>query len=409
MIISGGATYSNTVRVSELFQFGFTGPRGPTPNDVLRARVDYLFSPDNIAPTRFVLNEFTGRDDSYKGRLSNTAFYVAAEVELIPLVRTSLGVRYEDATQTVRTFNRFGEQSTAPVNLENQYWLPAATLTWNFAEDLQLRVGYSQTIARPQFRELAFTPYIDPDTDRVYRGNPFLTDSEFKNYDARVEYYFGRDQFVTGGLFYKQIDKPIEEVVIPGEGRVQTNFINAPEATLYGAELEFRTKFDMPFDVPFLDGEQWLFSTNYTYTKSEVEAPAGTTVISPTDFTRRSATEFGLDGSPLQGTPEHIFNLQFGVETDTQQLTLLVGWVDERILRRGIGALQPVYETPGTNVDLVYRQDFTIGEQDFTFGVSGRNLLGEDAEQFQTYARGRNEVNSYERGQSFSVSLTAKY
>jgi outer membrane receptor protein involved in Fe transport len=197
--------------------------------------------------------------------------------------------------------------------------------------------------------------------------------------------------------------------VIPGEGRVQTNFINAPEATLYGVELEFRTRFDMPFDIGFLDGEQWLFATNYTYTKSEVEAPAGTTVVSPTDFTRRSAAEFGLDGSALQGTPEHIFNLQFGLETDTQQLTLLVGWVDERILRRGIGALRPVLEKPGTNVDLVYRQDFKIGEQDFTFGLSGRNLLGEDAEQFQLYERGRNEVNSYDRGQSISFSLTAKY
>ena len=118
------------------------------------------------------------------------------------------------AAEAVRTYNRFGIPSSAPVSIDNNYLLPAGTLTWNFADDLQLRVGYSQTIARPQFRELARTPFIDPDTDRVFEGNPFLTDTEFTNYDARVEYYFGRSQFVTAGAFYKEITNPVDEVVI---------------------------------------------------------------------------------------------------------------------------------------------------------------------------------------------------
>lgn len=407
-VFSGGFAHSNTVRTSELIQFSFTGPRGPTPQDVFAARADFLFSPDNIDPTRFVLNEFTGRDDAYKGRLTNIAAYLAADVEVMPLLRAALGFRYEDATQLVRTFNRFGETSTAPVQIANEYYLPAGTLTWNFAEDLQLRLGYSQTIARPQFRELAFTPFLDPDTDRIYVGNPFLKDSEFENYDARMEYYFGRDRFVTGGLFYKKIQNPIEEVVFRLD-RFQTRFINAPEATLFGVELEYRTKFDMPFEVPLLKDAKWLFATNYTYTKSEVNAGAGTTIVSPIDFQSRPSSEFGLDGSQLQGTPENIFNLQFGFETDVDQMTLLVGWVDERILRRGLGSTLPVFEKPGVNVDLVYKRDFTVGGTDFTMGLSGRNLAGADHEEFQNYARGRNEVNSYDRGRNLSISLTAKY
>jgi outer membrane receptor protein involved in Fe transport len=407
--LSGGFAYSNTVRNFELFAFSFL-PRGPLPADVTRARVDFLFGPDNIDPRRFVLTEQTGPDDSYKGRLTNVAYYLAADADILPLVRASIGVRYEDATQNVRTLNRFGATPFAPVvNLSNTYWLPAATLTWNFAEDLQLRLGYSQTIARPQFRELAFSQYIDPDTDRIYGGNPFLVDSKFENYDARVEYYFGRDRFVTFGGFYKTIENPIEEVITP-RARLLTNFINAPEATLYGGEAEFRTKFGAPVEIPFFKDADWIFATNYTYTKSEVNAPAGSTVFNPGDnFRRAPASQFGLDGTPLQGTPEHIFNLQFGFESDISQLTLLVGWVDERVLRRGLGAVQPVIEKPGVNVDLVFRRDFTVGQQDFTLGVSGRNLLGEDNEEFQIFPRGRNEVNTYDRGQSFSVSLTAKY
>ena len=95
------------------------------------------------------------------------------EAELIPLVSASVGVRYEEAEQMVVARDLFG--GTTPFNptqLDNEYWLPAATLTWNFAEDMQLRFGASQTIGRPQFRELAPQQYLDPDSDRLFIGNP---------------------------------------------------------------------------------------------------------------------------------------------------------------------------------------------------------------------------------------------
>jgi TonB-dependent receptor len=350
----------------------------------------------------------TGRDDAYKGRITNSAYYLGLDVDPLPLLRASVGVRYEEATQIVRTGNRFGEASTAPVNLQNDYLLPAATLTWNFAEDLQARFGYSQTIARPQFRELAFTPYIDPDTDRIYQGNPFLTDSEFKNYDARLEWYFARNQFVTLGAFYKEVTDPIEEVIVRLE-RTFTRFLNAPQATLYGGEVEFRTYFGTPAFVGVLQDATWILSANYTYTKSEVQAGPGVTVVSPIDFRRVAASQFGLDGSPLQGTPENIANLQFGFETDSDQLTLLVGWVDERIARRGLGALPSVIDRPGTNMDLVYRHNFEVAGREFTLGLSGRNLLETKNEEFQNSALGRTEVNTYPRGRTFSLSVSASY
>jgi len=405
--LSGGAVTSSTDRNYELISFAFTGPRGPTSNNVLRSRVDYLFSPDNIDPARFVISEQTGKDDAYIGSLENLAAYLASEFEVTSFIRASVGVRYEDATQKVRTTNRFGDTPTAPVELANDYLLPAATITWNFADELQMRLGYSKTIARPQFRELAFTPYIDPESNRIYQGNPFLKDSEFENYDARLEYYFGRGQFVTAGAFYKKIDNPIEEVIVRLE-RSFTRFINAPEATLYGLELEYRANFELPFKLPVLQDAKWNFAANYTYTHSEVSASAGTNVISPIDFRSISATQFGLDGSELQGTPKNIANLQLGYETDNQQLTLLVGWVDERIARRGLGSVPSVIENPGTNVDLVYKRDFTVANVDYTFGISGRNLLAEDNQEFQISKLGRTEANTYKRGRSISLSLTVR-
>ena len=132
-------------------------------------------------------------------------------------------------------------------------------------------------------------------------------------------------------------------------------------------------------------------------------------MISPIDFRTISASQFGLDGSELQGTPKNIANMQLGYETDTQQLTLLVGWVDERIARRGLGSVPSVIENPGTNIDLVFKQDFKLGSLDYTFGISGRNLLAVDHEEFQLSELGRTEANTFKRGRSISLSLTVKH
>lgn len=416
-VFSAGYAYANTVREYELLTFIFGGPAiQPTPTDTFQfGRVDFLFSPDNIDPLRFEIFENTGTDDAYKGRLTVDAAYAAVDVEILPLIRAAVGVRYEEGTQIVRTGNRFGEAVQAgQVTIQNEYLLPAATLTWNFAEDLQFRLGYSQTIARPQFRELAFSQYLDPETDRSYRGNPFLTDSELKNFDTRLEYYFGRNQFVTAGAFYKQIENPIEEVVTIGDGTTRTSFINAPEATLYGAEVEYRTKFPMPW-LPVLSDAEWLFSVNYTYTFSEVNADPNAQIVNPNNpfGPRINASQLRLDGSQLQGTPEHIANFQFGFATDNQQLTALLGFVDDRIARRGLGSLPRVMESPGFNLDLVYKYNFNVRGADFTLGLSGRNLTDENNEEF-TESKGaggfgRAEVNTYDRGQTFSVSLTSEF
>ena len=413
-VLSAGFDTSATERTYDFLGLRFVGGNA-LPDDVQVARPDFLFSPDNISPDRFILQEIITPNDSYAAELDVNAFYVQADIDLTDYVKGTFGVRLEDAEQAVRTFDRFGNPGAGDVNLSNEYVLPAATLTWNFADDLQLRAGYSKTIARPQFRELALSAFLDPETDRVYRGNSGLVDTELQNFDARLEYYMGRNQFITVAGFFKDITNPIEEVQYSTASFVfETTFINSPKAELYGLELEYRTRFEMPLPGAFFDAREWLFSTNYTYTSSEVQAAAGELIFDPVSRTPRDAALFGLDGSELQGTPENIVNLQFGWESDVDQLTLLVGFVDDRILQRGFGegsfALPNVVEEPGTQVDLVYRRNFNIGGRDLEFGLSGRNLLDEQHIEYQeTEELGRTNFNTYDRGRSVSASISAKF
>jgi outer membrane receptor protein involved in Fe transport len=413
-VLSAGFDTSATERTYDFLALRFVGGNA-LPDDVQIARPDFLFSPDNISPDRFILQEIITPNDSYAAELDVAAFYAQADIDLLDYVKGTFGVRLEDADQSVRTFDRFGNPGAGDVNLSNEYVLPAATITWNFADDLQLRAGYSQTIARPQFRELALSAFLDPETERVYRGNNGLVDSELESFDARLEYYMGRNQFVTVAGFYKDITNPIEEVQYSTASFVfETTFINSPKAELYGVELEYRTKFAMPLPGEFFDAREWLFSTNYTYTSSEVQVSPGDLIFDPVLGASRDAELFGLDGSVLQGTPENILNLQFGWESDLDQLTLLVGFVDDRVLQRGFGegnlALPDVVEEPGTQVDLVYRRNFVIGGRDLEFGLSGRNLLDEQHVEYQeSEGLGRTNFNTYDRGRSLSASISAKF
>src|SRR3546814_3158306 len=86
-----------------------------------------------------LLRETTGGTGAaaYDASLETRAAYVEVESQLTGTVRASLGVRYEDASQEVQPIDLFGEGQPLPTAapLENDYFLPAFTLTWNFADN----------------------------------------------------------------------------------------------------------------------------------------------------------------------------------------------------------------------------------------------------------------------------------
>jgi TonB-dependent receptor len=414
-VLSGGLYYSDNDRHAESREFRFLALDSSLPLAVQRERVDYLLSDFNIGPGGLQIRETTGAEGAaaYDAALEVTAGYVQADVEIIPLVRTAIGIRYEDATQTVTPRDLFGgAPPLSPAPLENAYWLPAGTATWNFYEDMQLRLGASKTIARPQFRELAPQQYLDPDSDRTFIGNPFLVDSELINLDARYEWYFDRGQFITAGLFWKKIDKPIEAVINESGSTVQQTYINAPEAQLFGAELEVKKVFEPVMEGPFFGTKRWLVQANYTYTKSEVQVREGDVVFPLSGAgAARPASELVRDGDRLQGQSEHLANLQFGWEDDEaqSQATLLVTYASDRITARGRPGQPDLVQEPGVMLDLTYRKGFLVGDYDFTFGVELRNLLDEKFIESQKLGGGEVFNNTYAIGTSASVSLSARF
>jgi outer membrane receptor protein involved in Fe transport len=438
-IVSGGADLSYTLPLSDyrdaVFSLGVAWfdnnrdaerrdlrfvPASTLTDEQRRSRVDYLYSDANIGPTGIVLSEVTGSAGSgaaaYSAQLEVAAAYLQVDAEFIPLVRTTFGVRYEDGYQSVTTRDLFGGAAPfAPTEIEEQYFLPSFTATWNFAEDQQLRLGASQTIGRPQFRELAPQSYTDPETDREFTGNPFLVDTEILNLDARYEWFFARQQYLTAGVFYKDLDRPIEATIVTSGNARQQSYLNSPQAVIYGAEIEAKKYFEFLDSTPFIANKRWLVQANYTWSDSEVSVEPGDFVRTPGGGgTDEDATFFIADGSRLQGQSEHVANLQLGWEDDTarSQATIIVNYVSERVSARGAGGAgsrEPDYiQDPGIFLDFVYRKEFEVGGRDLGFSLELRNLLGTDFDEFQELGN-KILINNYELGSSASVSLSARF
>lgn len=411
-IFSAGLAYSENKRGAESREFRFLALNSSLPIDVQTERVDYLLSDFNMDPNRLVVRETTGADGAaaYRGKLNVRGGYFQVDAEILPFIRTALGVRIEGATQSVTTLDLFGgPPPLIPAPLRNTYVLPTGTVTWNFAEDWQVRVGASQTIARPQFRELAPQQYLDPDSDRLFVGNPFLVDSKLLNLDARVERYLPGGEFFTAGVFYKDIDKPVESVVNEAGATIQQTYINAPKANIMGAEFEAKKYFDFGWTHEHLVNKNWLVQANYTYSKSEVKVGAGDVVFPLSASGQpRPALEYIKNGSKLQGQSEHLVNVQFGFEDDVadSHATFLMTWVSDRITARGRPGQPDLVQSPGITLDFNYRKGIRVWDEEFNLGFGARNLLDTDFKEFQQ--QGPNIVynNRYTTGTSFSLSLS---
>jgi TonB-dependent receptor len=383
---------------------------------VPQERPDFLLSDFNIYNFNIVLTDISGTAGAarYEADLEVKAGYVQAEAELFSGLRLQTGVRYERGRQRVTPIDIFGTGGTDldPSLIEEDYLLPAATVTWNFADNMQLRLHGSKTIARPQFRELAPQQYSDPETDRTFFGNQFLTDSELLNAEARFEWYFARDQRVSVAGFWKKIDRPIETVAFQQGGTFFTTFANAPSATLKGAELELQKYVPLAGIGGFFTPRRLVLIGNYTWSESALRVRDGdTTIPVGTGGVPVPASNVFDDGTPLTGQSKHLANLQLGFENTDRlsQQTVLLTYSSRRVTNRGPGSQPDIVEEPGLRLDYVMREGIRLFGLDGELKFEARNLTNEDYEEFQTLNGSRVDANRYRLGRSFSLGLEVKF
>ena len=408
-----GYGYSDTNRQTERRDFQFVAPGG-TPVTSALFRPDFLLQPDVIDFYNIALIDTNEANPVFDAGLLTHAGYAQAQAFISPEVSLNFGVRYETATQTVSPVQVFTvpTASLAATNLKESYWLPAATLTWDITDQMKFRLSGSKTIARPQFRELIFQNFYDTDSNRMFRGNPFLTDSQLYNAEARYEWYFDREQRFTIAGFFKRIDKPIESFSSFDDNSVITSFANAPKADLYGVEIETQKYFDLASEdgTGFFGTRRALIIANYTFTKSKISVKAGDQVA-VFNASSTNALDFFTDSSPLTGQADHLVNLQFGLE-DTERLsqqTILFSYSTDRVTSRGASGQPDIKEKPGIQLDFVAREGFTLGGKEAELKFEVRNLTNTKYQEFQENGENKIFYNRYKQGISASIGVELNF
>ena len=303
--------------------------------------------------------------------------------------------------------------SGSPFQLSNLFCcLSVSKITFNFCRiDAKVPsiVSLSQTIARPTFRELSPTLFVDPDTDRVVAGSLYLENSEIENFDLRAEYYFNPNQFVTAGIFMKNIDQPIEETVNEIGDLIVTTYQNVPKAEILGFEFEYERIFE-GFNSAWASSKEFMVKFNYTFTDSEIILETGDTYLNSGGVVTSAASLLanGRD-SRLQGQADNIVNIQLGYDdyAVNSQATFIINHVSDRVRARGLDSLPDIIEQIPTTIDFVYGREFELDASMLKISLEIRNLLNEDYE--ATMADSAIFYDQYQLGTSVSLGFKVSF
>lgn len=296
--------------------------------------------------------------------------------------RVTGGVRWEDFKQLAVPVDQYEfdidvpkipipvDQLPSLVTAEDDYY-PSLAVTYIvpdfWAEQFQLRFGWSQTVTRPDLREVSAATYIDPLTDARVRGNPDLLTADLTNYDIRAEWFFDSgDNFTVSG-FYKDISNPIETIEAAGsDDNVGLTFVNAQSAELYGIEVEGLK--GLGFLADRLGGWTDAVFVSGNLTLSDSKLTVGSQALSLTNNQRRMTQHSKFVG-----------NLQLGFDSPSRvhSASLVYNVFGKRIYFAGRNQAKDAYEQPFHSVDVVY-SFYPTDSLSFKFRV--QNLLDEAVE-----------------------------
>ncbi len=292
-----------------------------------------LFATNNIG-TAFRFNEETRPVDAYAGDLQTAAGYGMVDIALSTRTRLIGGARVERFDQTVTTQDPFGlfARQVQAVN-KNTDIFPAINLVQAVSAQSNIRLSYSTTVNRPEFRELAEFEFTDVIGNRAVRGNPNLNRALIQNVDGRWEMFTGGRSVLAASLFYKHFDKPIERVVIAAANPIVT-FQNSDHARNYGLELEAGHQLTKNFFV----------NANYTFVDSKI-----------TLLAEQQTVQTSLE-RPLAGQSKNLFNVTTEFAAGGFSTRLLFNYFGDRISDVGANQAPDIIEEGRGALDLVFAQ-----------------------------------------------------
>ena len=344
----------------------------PKDNPSLRALTpDVVFAPENFGDgtdNKFGFDAIKGRNFRYMANTILNGGYLQFDNKISEKLRAVWGLRVEDYDQLVGSVKKYDPRYTLSRVTD---YLPGINTTYKITQNSNLRITASQTVIRPELRELSFLNIFDFELNASVQGNPTLKRTKITNTDLRYELYPGSGEVFTVGAFYKDFSNPIEQIFSEGSGGSSTfSFQNAKKAITYGLEIEARKKLNKNF----------TFQANASLINSKIKDE-----------------NLKLDRQ-LQGQSPYLVNvgLLYDVADKGFNATLLFNQIGERIYLVGdmqAGSASPdIYEAPRSLVDFQMSKKVMKNKAEIKLTIA--DLLNQQ----QTFYQNLTTNPKYEKG-----------
>ncbi len=322
----------------------------PVDNPALRLlTAEAAFIPENFGTgtdNKFAFNSIQNRNFRYLANTILNAGYLQFDNKLSEGLRVVWGLRVENFDQLVGSVKKWDPRHTYSQVTD---YLPGVNATIKVTEKSNLRITGSQTVIRPELRELSALSIYDFELNASVSGNPSLKRTKITNTDIRYEVYPATGEIFTLGLFYKDFENPIESIYQEGAGGSSLfSFQNVSKATAFGLEVEARKKLSKRFTL----------QANGSYINSKID-----------DASLKISRS-------LQGQSPYIINtgLLYDVVEKGFNATVLFNQIGKRIYLVGdiqAGAGTPdVYENPRSLVDFQISKKFAKNKAEIKFTIA---------------------------------------
>ena len=355
-----------------------------------------IFEPKNFADAdnQFRFGAIKGNTFRYMANTILNAGFIQMDDEFFDKLRIVYGLRVEHFDQLVGSVKKWDPRHTYSKVID---FLPGVNATYKLNTKTNIRLSGSQTVIRPELRELAALNLYDFELNASIQGNPNLKRTKVTNLDLRYEVYSRPGEVLTAGVFYKNFNNPIEQIFNAGVGGSSTfNYQNPSKAYSIGIEVEIRKKLDAIKGL-----KNFTIQANGALIKSNVE-----------DATLNI-------NRPLQGQSPYLINagLLYDVEKYGLNMTLLYNRIGERIFLVGdalAGAGFPdIYEAPRSLLDFQISKKLLKTKGEVRLSIS--DMLNQTQYFYQNTVGGKSKLEKDQDAYRFTrrfgttFSLTFNY
>jgi outer membrane receptor protein involved in Fe transport len=284
-----------------------------------------------------------------------------------------------------------------PGDLSEINYLPSVNLIYKLKDDeennapLNVRLNFSQTVARPSIRELSDVAVFDYEYRTFVFGNSDLKTVHIDNYDVRLEYYTKSGDNISASYFYKHFRNHIELVSSGGY-----TWQNVDKSYVHGIELEGKKAITKNLS---LSANVTLVASNTKYVRTRIEIADGVKQYIPVDTISRA----------MYGQAPYVINTILSYKIDTIGLSLALSYNIQGprlVIAADVKEIPDVYELPRNLLD--FKITKTLGKH-FSTGLTVKNILNAPIRRSYDYDDGWTlDYDKYTYGTTFELSIAYK-